>query len=42
MSKSEEDEKSRITLTDSDDDIVKKVKKAMTDLTSKVLHSLFD
>lgn len=38
MSKSDEDAKTRITLLDSDEEILKKVKKAMTDLTSNVTY----
>ncbi|ODM94449.1 Sphingomyelin phosphodiesterase [Orchesella cincta] len=38
MSKSEPDAKSRISLTDSSDDIVEKIKKAVTDFTSAVTY----
>lgn len=38
MSKSEPDSRSRIGLTDSPDDIVEKIKKAVTDFTSEVTY----
>ncbi|XP_018331295.1 tryptophan--tRNA ligase, mitochondrial isoform X2 [Agrilus planipennis] len=38
MSKSDPDSKSRICLTDASDDIVKKIKKAVTDFTSAVTY----
>lgn len=38
MSKSDQDPKSRINLTDSPDEIRKKIKKAITDFTSEVFQ----
>lgn len=40
MSKSDPDPKSRISLLDNPDDIIKKIKKAVTDLTSEVYYDL--
>lgn len=39
MSKSDPDPKSRICLTDTPDDIAKKIKKAVTDFTSQVIFA---
>lgn len=40
MSKSDPDPKSRISLLDNQDDITKKMKKAVTDSTSEVFYDL--
>lgn len=42
MSKSDPDPKNRICLTDTPDDISKKIKKAVTDFTSQVTFAVVD